>query len=46
MKFFGKCKITYDHQYEFRTNHSVVHALLNVSVETLDAIQNKQQTAL
>ena len=45
MNFF-KHKIIYDHWYGFRTNHSVVHALLHITVQTLDAIQEKQQTAL
>ena len=46
MNFFDKHEIIYDHQYGFRKNYSVVHALLNVSVQTLDAIQDKQHTAL
>ena len=44
--FFDKYKIIYDHQYGFRTNQSVVQMLLDMNDQTLDAIQNKQQTAL
>ena len=46
MNFFGKYEIIYDYQFGLKENHSVVHALLDVSVQTLDAIQNKQHTAL
>ena len=46
INFFDKYEIIYDYQYEFRENRSVVHRLLDVSVQTLDAIQNKQHTAL
>ena len=36
----------YEFQYGFREKHSVLHALLDVNVFALDAIQSKQQTAL
>ena len=46
IKFFDMYEIIYDYRYGFRENHSVVHAPLDVNVQTLDAIQNKQHTAL
>ena len=36
----------YDFRYRFRKKHSVIHALLDVNVSALDAVQSKQQTAL
>ena len=36
----------HDFQYGFQEKHSTLHALLDVNVYALDAIQNKRQTAL
>ena len=46
MNFFGKYQVVYEFQYGFREKHSVIHALLDVNVFALDAIQRKLQTAL
>ena len=46
MNFFGNYKIIHDHQYEFRANHSLVHALLDVDIQTLHTVQNKQLMVL
>ena len=46
IKFFDKYQVLYEFQYGFREKHSVLHALLDVNVFALDAIQSKQQTAL
>ena len=43
LKFFGKQKILYGHQYGFRKNHSVVHALLDVTSLNYDSIQDKKK---
>ena len=36
----------YAFQYGFREKHSVLHALLDLNIFALDAIQSKQQTAM
>ena len=46
LKFLTKHKILHDLQYGFREKHSVLHALLDVTSFSYDAIQNKQTTAL
>ena len=46
LKFLTKHTILYDLQYGFREKHSVLHALLDVTSFSYDAIQNKQTTAL
>ena len=46
IKFFDKYQVLYEFQYGFREKHSVLHALLDVNVFALDAIQSRQQTAL
>ena len=46
MNFFDKHSILYDYKYGFREKHSVVHALLNVTTHTYDAMQNNSYTAL
>ena len=46
LKFFDKQKILYGHQYGFRKNHSVVHALLDVTSLSYDSIQDKKYSAL
>jgi len=38
--------VLYNYQYSFRANHSVTHALLDVTSLIFDAIQNKQHTAM
>ena len=45
-KFFGKQHILYNHQYGFRKNHSVVHALLDITSDCYDSIQEKKYSAL
>ena len=46
VKFFDRHSILYAHQYGFRKQHSVIHALLDVISLSYDAIQSKQYTAL
>ena len=46
LKFFDKQKILYGHQYGFRKNHSVVHALLDVTSLIYNSIQDKKYSAL
>ena len=46
INFFEKHKVFYDFQYGFREKHSVIHALIDVTTLTYDAIQNKNYTAL
>ena len=46
IKFFDKYQVLYEFQYGFGEKHSVLHALLDVNVFALDAIQSKQHTAL
>ena len=46
LKFLTKHKILCDLQYGFREKHSVLHALIDVTSFSYDAIQNKQTTAL
>ena len=46
IKFFDKYQVLYEFQYGFREKHSVLHALLDVNIFALDAIQSKQQNAL
>ena len=46
MDFFNKHRIFFKNQYGFRENHNVVHALLDVSTNCYDAIQNKLFTAI
>ena len=46
LKFFDKQHILYNHQYGFRKNHSVVHALLDVTSDCYDSIQEKKYSAL
>ena len=43
---FFKNNVLYEYQYGFKENHSVVHALLDVTTTSYDAIQNKNFTAL
>ena len=40
IKFFDKYQVLYEFLYEFREKHSVIHALLDVNVFALDAIQS------
>ena len=42
LKFFDKLHTLYNHQYGFRKNHSVVHALLDVTSDCYDLIQEKK----
>ena len=46
VNFFNKHDIFYDHQFGFREKHNVLHALLNVSSDCFDKIQNKKFSAL
>ena len=46
VNFFKNNNVLYEYQYGFRENHSVVHALLDVTTTSYDAIQNKNFTAL
>ena len=46
LKFLTKHEILHDLQDGFREKHSVLHALLDVTSCSYDAIQNKQTTAL
>ena len=46
VNFFKNSNVLYEYQYGFRKNHSVVHALLDVTTTSYDAIQNKNFTAL
>ena len=46
LKFCGEHDVIYDYQYGFRNNHSVVHALLNVTSLCYDSIQTQKFTAL
>ena len=46
INFFEKHKVFYDSQYGFRKKHSIIHALINVTTLTYNAIQNKNCTAL
>ena len=41
IKFFDKYQVLYEFQYGFREKHSVIHALLDINVFALDAIQSK-----
>ena len=46
VNFFKNNNVLYEYQYGFRENHSVVHALLDVTTTSYDAIRNKNFTAL
>ena len=46
VNFFKNNNVLYEYQYGFRENHSVVHALLDITTTSYDAIQNKNFTAL
>ena len=45
-KFFLKNKVLYAKQYDFRNNHNVNHALLDVVTNCYDALHCSQHTAL
>ena len=46
LKFFDKHQVLYENQYGFREKHSTLHALLDVTSETYNAIQRNHHTAL
>ena len=46
LKFFDKNQILYENQYGFREKYSTLHALLDVTSETYNAIQRNHHTAL
>ena len=46
VNFFNKHNVLYDYQYGFRKKHSVIHALLDVTTLTCDAVQKNSYTAL
>ena len=46
LKFFDKQHILYNHRYGFKKNHSVVHAILDVTRDCYDSIQEKKYSAL
>ena len=46
VNFFNKHNVLYDYRCGFRKKHSVIHALLDVTTLTYDAMQNNSYTAL
>ena len=46
VNFINKHNVLYDYQYGFRKKLSVIHALLDVTTLTYDAMQNNSYTAL
>ena len=46
LKFFDKHQVFYENQYGFREKYSTLHALLDVTSETYNAIQRNHHTAL
>ena len=46
INFFQKNKVFYEHQYGFREKHSVVHALLDVTSLSYQAIEKNHFTSL
>ena len=46
LKFFDKQHGLYNHQYGFRKNRSVVHALSDVTSDCYDSIQERKYSAL
>ena len=46
LKFFDKHQVLYENQYGFREKYSTLHALLDVTLETYNAIQRNHHTAL
>ena len=46
LKFFDKHQVLYENQYGFREKYSTLHALLDVTSETYNAIQRNHHKAL
>ena len=46
LKFFDKHQVFYENQYGFREKYSTLHAFLDVTSETYNAIQRNHHTAL
>ena len=46
LKFFDKHQVLYENQYGFREKYNTLHALLDVTLETYNAIQRNHHTAL
>ena len=46
LKFFDKHQVLYQNQYGFREKYSTLHALLDVTLETYNAIQKNHHRAL
>ena len=45
LRFFDKHQVLYENQYGFREKYSTLHALLDVTSETYNAIQRNHRTA-
>ena len=41
ISFFEKHHVLYPHQYGFRSNHSIIHALLDITSTLYDSLNNK-----
>ena len=44
LSFLSKNKILSDHQFGYRENHSTTHAILNISDNILNNLDNKKHT--